>query len=641
MRRLLVVLSLLVGFAPAIIRAQENASPPAAETLVHATAAPVSLKAGGTAEAIVHVEVQSGWHINANPPSPDYMLPTVVELTAAHGVRAGKAAYPAGQKLKVGFDEHPLAVFTGAFDVRVPVTAATDAAGGTLQGKVKFQSCNDQLCLTPASVPFTVAVTVTGATKAPPPAGSAASNGAGATSAHATGAGGSGAGGAPTAAGNARTDSRTVARGATAPAPALVRGPNVPPSPALDNPLGRALERGGWLAFLTLFLIGLALNLTPCVYPMLGVTVSIFGAQRAVATPVVVLTALTYVLGMAVMYSTLGVVAALTGTLFGGFLQSPWVLAGIGVLLIVLSLSMFGLYELNPPPQLLNMLGGARGTSLLGAFLSGLVVGVFAAPCIGPPVVALLAIVGAKGDPWFGFRSFFTLALGLGAPYLVLGTFSNLLQRMPRSGMWMVWVKKVFGVILVAVGSFYIAVALAPKLATWIAPAALVLGGIYLGFVEQSHRGRGFRTLKWGAGAAAVIGGIAIVLATPARGIEFQPYTPESYARALAQGRRVMLDFSADWCVPCHELERSTFSDPRVIARAQNFQTFRVDLTHSDSPEVEQVRKQFDIRGVPTVVFMNADGSEVRAARVESFLAPHDFLARMELAGRGGLHAGS
>src|SRR5206468_5767346 len=144
------------------------------------------------------------------------------------------------------------------------------------------------------------------------------------------------------------------------------------------------------------------------------------------------------------------------------------------------------LYELQPPPWMLERVGGAGTTGAVGIFLSGLAVGVIAAPCVGPPVVALLALVGAKGDPWFGFMSFFTLAMGLGAPYLVLGTFSNLLQALPRSGEWMVWVKKVFGVILLALGAFYALLALAPSWGIWVAPAALTLGGVYLGFFETS-----------------------------------------------------------------------------------------------------------------------------------------------------------
>src|SRR6185503_18342761 len=188
-----------------------------------------------------------------------------------------------------------------------------------------------------------------------------------------------------------------------------------------------------------------ALNLTPCVYPMMGVTISLFGGDTGGGGMKALPRALVYVLGIALMYSSLGVVAAMTGGLFGGWLSNPWVLGGIGLLLLAMALSMFGLYELTAPSALLTRLGGAAGASLFGTFLAGLLVGVFAAPCIGPPIIALLAYVGSKGDPVFGFWAFFVLSLGLGLPYLVLGMSTGLLTRLPRSGSWMDWVKHLFG----------------------------------------------------------------------------------------------------------------------------------------------------------------------------------------------------
>ncbi|MBI5708848.1 MAG: thioredoxin family protein [Candidatus Eisenbacteria bacterium] len=614
---------------------------PKAETLVRASATPVTITAGGRAGASVTLAIQPGWHINASPPSPDYMIPTTVELKGAEGLTAGRPAYPAGTPMKVGFDESPISVYSGQAVVKLVLAAAPGAPNGThvLKGKVRFQACNDQVCLAPAGVPFEIAATVSGGTSAAPPQAGAAAPGA------------------ARAPPPQRAPGATPAPGAesipaTTPAPATLQSPapgvtQVPGSaPAsggasiLDNPIARALDRGGWAAFLTLFLVGLALNLTPCVYPMLGVTVSIFGARRAAPPLQVFAFAVLYVLGMAVMYSALGLVAALTGGLFGGFLANPLVLAAIGLLMLALALSMFGLYEFQIPPQLLSKLGGAGATSAAGVFFSGLVVGIFAAPCIGPPVVALLAIVGAKGDPWFGFTTLFTLALGLGAPYLVLGTFSNLLQNLPRSGEWMVWVKKVFGVILVAVGAFYLLLALAPKWAGWVVPAALVLGGLYLGFVERSASARrGFRALKRATGLAALAAGVFIIVTTPARGIAFRGFAPADLEAALRGGRIAMLDFSADWCVPCHELDRRTFTDRRVIARARDFETFKVDLTHYDSPDAERWRRQYRISGVPTIVFLAPDGSEVRAARVEGFLPPARFLEKMELAAAAGERA--
>ena len=628
MRNALRLVSLLCLLAtPAFAQlGSGGAAPPPPSTLVKIHAAKVTIVAGASATAQLELAIEPTWHINANPPSPDYMIPTVVSLKAAAGVSAARIHYPAAQQLKVEFDPAPLSVYTQAVTIPLPLVAAATAENGshTLRGTLRYQACNDQVCTAPTSIPFTVEVEVTGGVAAgaasPPPAGaSEATPPSGSATATET---------APTEA--APTESAGTATHAL-PSIAGVTPSAAPRATVTNNPIAEALAKGGLGAFLTLFLIGLALNLTPCVYPMFGVTVSIFGARSAAPTIKVLGAATVYVLGITTMYSVLGVVAALTGGLFGAFLQNPLVLAAIGVLLLVMSLSMFGVFELQPPAWLLQKLGGSGATNVLGLFVSGLVVGVFAAPCVGPPVVALLAVVAAKADPWFGFRTFFTLALGLGAPYLVLATSSNLLQKLPRSGDWMIWVKKLFGVILVALGLFYVSLSFAPQLSAWVAPAALLIGGLYLGFIEKSAAKRkNFLLLKRIVGVAGIAGGIALIVTAPKQAIEFKPYEDAAVQQALASGKPVILEFSASWCIPCHELERSTFSDPRVIAEARGFQVFKVDLTRSDSPEVAARTKQYGIQGVPTVIFLN-HGAEVTEARFSGFLPPEQFLEKMKL----------
>lgn len=599
-------------------------------TLVGITAPALQVKAGSRAEAEVRLAIEKTWHINANPPSPDYMIPTAVEFTPPRGIAVGAVKYPPPKPLQVEFDDSALFVYDGEVVVRVPLTVSVMTPGGTyaMEGTLRFQACNDEVCLAPVTVPFTLEVAVEGTQAAPrdptPEAGRAPPGEVGAPPGDTR----------ETPVEDGFESVPPVDGGAPAgDAPGALRshaGRNATQSALLDNPLARKLDSGSWTAFITLFLIGLALNLTPCVYPMLGVTVSIFGARRSARPLQAAGYAVIYVLGMALMYSVLGLVAAFTGGLFGGFLQSPIVLVVIGMLLVGLSLSMFGLYEIQLPASLTTRLGGTTATSAAGVFLSGLVVGVFAAPCIGPPIVALLALVGAKGDPVFGFTSFFTLAMGLGAPYLVLGTFSNLLQRLPRSGDWMVWVKKVFGIVLVAIGAFYVSLAVAPGLGAWITPLALVVGGVFLGFFERSGEKRpGFRWIKRLSGGAAAIAGAVLVVTAPSEGVVFEDFTHEALQAALASGTPVMVDFTADWCVPCHELERFTFTDGRVRSAARGFRTFRVDLTRYDSPEAERYRRDYRITGVPTVLFLAPDGSEIIAARVEGFIPPEPFLARM------------
>lgn len=607
----LVFLALLAVAMPAL--AQVGAPP--AETLVRASASPVTLTAGGRGETVVHFEVVSGWHINANPPALDYNIPTAIAITPGFGVRSGAIRYPAGKSLKLSFEETPLSVYDGAVDVTVPLTASAQAVNGehVLRGTVEFQACNDEVCLAPTRVPFEVMVTVTGGVEpGATPDTTAAPAASGDTTA------------------TAAADTDTSATGFTS-------APPTPGAGSSDEQAGRlkdAMSRGGVWWFLALFVGGLLLNLTPCVFPMLGITVSIFGARRKAPLAQVLGLAVVYVLGIAVMYSALGVVAAMSGSLFGAALQNPLVNVGIGVLLFVLAMGMFGVYEMQAPGWVLDKLGGAQGAGVIGTFLSGLAVGVVAAPCVGPFVIAVLALIAQRGDPAFGFQTMFVMSLGLGAPYIVLAAFSNLLQALPRSGDWMDWVKKVFGVILSAVALFYVALGLAPRIAPWVLPAALVMGGLYLGFMEKSGNAmKAFKAAKRLAGFVAVAAGVWMSLQfvnAAARALDFHAYDEGQVAASLSQGRYVMLDFSADWCVPCHELELQTFTDRRVIAALRaKYDTYKVDLTRYDSPQSEQWRKQFEITGVPTIVFMDASGKEVRAARVEGFLPPEKFLERM------------
>ncbi|MEO5617432.1 MAG: cytochrome c biogenesis protein CcdA [Candidatus Eisenbacteria bacterium] len=612
-----------VALTPAGARAQFGREIPESHELVQIKIAPVRIPAGGSATAMVMLQVMNGWHINANPAANENAIPTEIEFTTAHGIRAAGVRYPEPKIQKLSFDPEPLLVFDGATTVPVTLRAAAGAALGTfrLSGKVLFQACDDAICLPPASVPFDMEVEVVAAGEA--------GSGGNATPPDSAGGGAPGVGAPGTGTADpGATDVLTSGTFATGP-PSDVGG-------AAGRRLDEALAKGGVWWFLWLFVGGILLNLTPCVFPMLGVTLSIFGARRKEPLPRVITNATLYVLGIAVMYSSLGVVAALTGGLFGAALQNVWVNVGLGVLMIVLSLSMFGLYEMQPPPWLMNKLGGATSASFAGTFMAGLGVGVIAAPCIGPFVVAVLALIAQRQDPLFGFQTMFTLSLGLGIPYLVLGTFSNLLQKLPRSGDWMVWVKGVFGVILVGVGAFYIMLALAPRLAPSVVPVVMVLGGIYLGWFERTRgRGPGFLVLKRVFGTLAAVAGLFMVLTTPTRSIEFRPADEAVLRQAIASGRPVILEFSADWCVPCHELERTTFSDRAVIAASREFHTLKVDLTRYDSPESEAWRKNWNVPGVPAVIFIGADGAEIPGLRVVGFIAPKPFLELMKRAAGG------
>lgn len=375
-------------------------------------------------------------------------------------------------------------------------------------------------------------------------------------------------------------------------------------------------------AFAAIFLVGLALNLTPCVYPMIAVTVSIFGGQTEKNPARVLGKALLYVLGIASMYSALGVTAGMTGGLFGAVLQSRAALTVIAILFFLLAAGMFGAYEFRMPSGLVNKLGSQQTPGLFGIYLSGLFVGIFAAPCIGPPVIALLTLVGQRGEPVFGFAVFFTMSLGLGFPYILLGTFSGLLNKLPKSGSWMVWVKKVMGIALICVGFFYISIAFNPDLIYILIPFAIAVGGIYLGFMEKSQPlSRPFFWFKKVFALTALAGAALFYQSGQTASLEWQPYSTEQFNVARESGKQTILYFSANWCLPCLELNRTTFTDPEVMREMENFQRFKVDLSHADSPQAIETTSRFEVSGVPTIIFFDKTGEETRNKRITGYLS--------------------
>lgn len=382
---------------------------------------------GSTIRLAVVLDFADEWHINAHKPTYDYLIGTTLELDPRDEIIIADLRYPKGIPIKFDFADKAIDVYEHQAIIFAELKVSSRLAAGqdTIRGRLTVQACNNEVCLAPSRIPVSVPLTIV-------------ANGASQQTMHAEI--------------FAKLSSTDYER------------PNT-----TQGDLASMFETEGTIvAFFAIFLIGLALNLTPCVYPMLSVTVSLFGTQTQDRISTAFLRSVVYVLGIATMYTVLGVSAALSGGLFGSWLQSPWVLGGIGALLFALALSSFGAYQIQVPYWVTSRLGGQTSTGLIGLYLSGLVVGVFAAPCIGPPVIALLTLVGAKGDPVFGFQAFFSLSIGLGFPYLILGTFSGLLKKIPKSGAWMVWVERFFGVVLTGAALFYAALAFAPKYSVYV-----------------------------------------------------------------------------------------------------------------------------------------------------------------------------
>lgn len=388
---------------------------------------------------------------------------------------------------------------------------------------------------------------------------------------------------------------------------------------------------GGSLTLLGVFLAGLSLNLTPCVYPMLSITLSLFGTKKEATSLKAFFKALVYVLGMITMYTVLGVAAARTGGFFGALLQHKAVLVGIAVFMLVLALGMLGKYTFQLPSRMVNHAASRRGVGFIGVYFSGLFAGVIAAPCIGPPIIALLAFVGSRGEVFSAFWIFFVLALGLGFPYLILGTFSGLLHKLPRSGVWLVWTERLFGVVLVGLAAFYLIIAFNPSLIRWLAPVMLVAGGTYLGFAGHGANYKGnFQKIRKGIGVAAILIGIALPIFYPREGVVWDSYSASKLEEAQRAGKKVVMDFYADWCIPCHELDRYTYTDAKVIESLSPFVRLKVDMTQPDKSGTIDAAERFDIIGVPTIVFLNEQGKEISKARLTGFVPPKEFLEALE-----------
>jgi thiol:disulfide interchange protein DsbD len=383
--------------------------------------------------------------------------------------------------------------------------------------------------------------------------------------------------------------------------------------------------------FLIVLLGGLALNLTPCVYPLIGVTVAYFGNEGGAPRRVISL-ALLYVLGIALTFSAVGVIAALTGNLFGAALQNPYVLGAIAAMLLALAASSFGLFSVQPPQWIMQRAGIAR-PGYAGSLVMGLGMGFVAAPCIGPIVLGLLLMVQRSGNPLFGFALFFTLAVGMGLPYIALALAAGNIRSLPRSGEWLAWVEQAFGFILVGLALYFLDPLVPNRLLTRLLPYYAAAAGIFLGFVStRGSNWRPFRAVRLAIGVASAITlvYIAIEARRPQVQLSFASFNDVLLKAAAAQHKPVVIDFSADWCVPCREMERTTFLDPNVIAGAAKFVRLRADMT-ADNEKNKALMKQFNVQGVPTTVFIDSHG-HIRGRRV-GYIGPARFLQYLGEAG--------
>lgn len=430
-----------------------------------------------------------------------------------------------------------------------------------------------------------------------------------------------------------------------------------------------ALKSGSLLQVVSLFaLLGLLLSFTPCVLPMVPILSSIIVGQQGQSTAPMskmrgFTLAVAYALGMAIVYTAMGVAAGLAGEGLAAALQTPAVLATFATLLLALSLSMFGFYELQLPAALQSKLASfsnhQKGGSYLGVFVMGSISALIVGPCVAAPLAGALLYISQTGDVWMGGAALFAMACGMSVPLLLVGVSAGSL--LPRAGGWMEGVKKFFGVLLIGVAIWMVSPVI-PAWAHMLAWAALfVIGAAYLSvFDPLPAHASGWRRLWKGVGVLLVMIGAVLVIGVATGGRDLlQPLahlasrsvgtaqaapsvghknwikvaSVQELDAVLARsvGRPVLLDFYADWCVSCIEMERFTFSDARVTARMNDMVLIKADVTRN-SVQDKELLKRFNLFGPPGIVLFNAQGREVSSARVIGFQKADPFLAALDRA---------
>ncbi len=513
-----------------------------------------------------------------------------------------------------------LPVYYDGIELLVPLNRSSTAAT-TIELEVKYQGCADiGICYPPVTERTTLELPAVAALAAATPSGTPDS-----------------------------------------PPPAVVKEEIVAEQDRLANIL---VSESIWLVLAVFFGAGLALALTPCVFPMIPILSGIIAGQgEKITQSRGFILSLVYVLAMAITYTLIGIAAGLLGGNLQVAFQDPWILSAFVAVFIFLALSMFGFYELQLPHRLQTKLtemsnrqrrGSLIGVAIMG-FLSALIVG----PCVAPPLAAALIVIGQTGDWVRGGISLFALSMGMGTPLLILGASAG--KLLPKVGPWMDAVKAVFGVGLLAVAIVMLERIIPPSIAMALWGILLVVSAIYMGALRTLPiEASGWDHLWKGLGVVLMIYGALMLVGTaaggkdtvqPLRGLGLGATTgaaapahaefkliksvadlDRELAAASAQGRPVMLDFYADWCVSCKEMERYTFSDPKVIRVLANYQLLQADVTAYDDTDKALIEGRFGLPGPPGIIFYDRNGQERRNHRLIGFLAADEFAAHAERA---------
>jgi len=543
---------------------------------------PSEITPGGRGQLVIECEVASGYHLSGYSSGMFKVVPGQVQ-----DVQFGKAEYPQGEE-----DPYTGTIYYGTIKVKVEVLISKDASPGKkeIPITVQYQACSEDgsVCYPPEELLTSTEINIVANSESAIPA-----------------------------------DSDNTGN--------------------IADRLQRALEKTSILAFIIVFIGGVLSSLTPCVYPMIPITLAVIGAQAGEKKLKGFILSLFYVLGIAVTFSFLGVIAARTGMVFGSVSTHPAVLIIISLIFLIMGLSLVGLFVLQLPPSLASKLQSKKGKGFLGAFLTGLVAGLVISPCISPILVVILAWVAKSGSLFMGVGLLFTYAVGLGILFILIGTFSGIIKALPKSGGWMQIIEKGLGLILIVLAIIFIKSILSVWIYYIMWSFLLIFTGTFIGAfttlgVDSTFREKFLKS----SGIILVIAGTILLFFGLSHLTNYskvsnikvpeKSYIQDSlwlsddekgFSLAAKNNKPLILDFFADWCAACIELDEKTWSEPEVRKRLSEFVCVKLDLTKSNS-QSKKYGEKYSIYGMPTVIFFDSFGKEI--IRFEGFKSSREVI---------------
>ncbi|MFB6226937.1 MAG: cytochrome c biogenesis protein CcdA [bacterium] len=560
----------------------------------------VHASAAETTVVPVTLSVHEGWHVNSNDPLQDYLIPTKLSLKNKV-LTLREVNYPPGERYNFSFSGTEVVVYSGTVQlpatIEIPPLASLRKSAGndtvsTLDFQLDYQACTDKKCSPPERVHFSSGLEI-------------------------------------------QSDSGRIKKasgGGTGSVYSLSGSDTLASGVGRTNRVKAAFEDYGLLLGLGfVFFLGLMLNLTPCVYPMIPITIGYFGSKDSDSYGQRIADAFMFVFGMALIYTFFGTLAGMTRNVLGQALQQPVVLISLAGVMVLLAASNFGLYEIRVPSSVRR--GSEKLSQGLGTIGMGMTMGVAAAPCLAPATVTLLAYISQQHDAYMGGLLFFVLSLGLGLPYLLLAVFASGLSDLPVSGNWLEWINQVIGFAILGAAVYFVWPLISLKVFGYLLILLTLAAAIVLGVSHPPEN----RMLYFARGLALALVAVFFISTMSSsflvayEGIDWIPAEKlVELEPNLVQGP-TMVYVSAEWCAPCKEMKIKTFQNNALRRELEPVTPVKVDLTEAPDSKIGNWMDKHSIQGVPTILFLTSDGREVRSLRTVGFVGPATLLNKVRV----------